>query len=85
MKNHCLTVFTVSLQYTDEVKVVSRGTPRSRTSVTWGIWWLVSAAEKDGKSKGRFPKVRHEHLLGLIGRSHSPAQAQAEEREVFQL
>ncbi len=29
---------------------------------------------------GRFSTVRHEHLLGLIGRSHSPAQAQVEER-----
>ncbi len=62
----------------DAVKVVSRVTPRSRTLVTWGIWWSVSAAEKDG---GRFPTVRHEHLLGLIGRSNFPAQAQAEERE----
>ncbi len=25
--------------------------------------------------------MRHDDLLGLIGRSHSPAQAQAEERE----
>ncbi len=25
--------------------------------------------------------MRYEHLLGLIGRSHSPAQAQAEESE----
>ncbi len=53
---------------------------RSWTSVTWGIWWLASAAEKDGERGGRLPTVRHEHLLGLIGRSHSPAQAQAEER-----
>ncbi len=35
----------------------------------------------DGESGGRFPIVRPEHLLGLIGRSHSPDQAQAEERE----
>ncbi len=63
------------------MKVVSRGTPRSRTSVTWGIRWSVCAAEKDGESGGRFPTVRHAHLLGLIGRSHFPAQAQTEESE----
>ncbi len=65
----------------DEVKVVSRGTPRSRTSVAWGIWWLASAVEKGGERGVRFPTVRHEHLLGLIGRSHSPTKAQAEESE----
>ncbi len=47
--------------------------------MTWGIWWSVSAAKKDGERGGRFPTMRHEHLLGLIRRSHSPAQA--EERE----
>ncbi len=41
----------------------------------------MSAAENDGESGGRFPTVRHAHLLGLIGRSHFSAQAQAEERE----
>ncbi len=41
----------------------------------------MSTAEKDGESVGRFPSVRHEHLLGLIGRSHFPGQAQVEERE----
>ncbi len=41
----------------------------------------VSAAKKDEESGGRFPTVRHAHLLGLIGRSHFSAQAQAEERE----
>ncbi len=46
MTSNRLAVIAASLQCTDEVKVVSRGTPRSRTSVTWGIWWLVSAAEK---------------------------------------
>ncbi len=81
MKSNRLAVFAASLQCTDEVNVVSRGTPRSRTSVTWGIWWSVSAAEKDGERGGRSPIVRHEHFLGLIDRSHSPAQAQAEERE----
>ncbi len=60
---------------------MSRGNPRSRTSVTWGIRWSVSAAEKDGESGGRFPTVRHAHLLGLIGRSHFPAKAQVEESE----
>ncbi len=52
-----LVVFAASPQWADAVKVVSRGTPRSRTSVTWGIRWSVSAAEKE----------RHEHLLGLVG------------------
>ncbi len=76
-----LAVFAASLQWADAVKAVSRGTPRSRTSVTWGIRWSVSVAEKDGESGGRFPTVRHAHLLGLIGRSHFPAQAQTEESE----
>ncbi len=58
-----------------------RGAPRSRTSVTWGIRWSVSATEKDGESGGRLPTVRHAHLLELIGRSHFPAQAQEEESE----
>ncbi len=35
MKSNCLAVFAASLQCTDEVKVVARGTPRSQTSVTW--------------------------------------------------
>ncbi len=60
---------------------MSRVIPGSRTSVTWGNRWSVSAEEKDGERGERFPTVRHEHLLGLIGRSHFPAQAQAEERE----
>ncbi len=38
MKSNHLAVFAASLQCTDEVKVVSRG-----------IWWLASAAEKDGE------------------------------------
>ncbi len=81
MNSKRLAVFAASVQWADAVKVMSRGTPRSRTSVTWGIRWSVSAAENDGESGGRFPTVRHAHLLGLIGRSHFPAQAQAEERE----
>ncbi len=58
-----------------------RGAPKSRTSVIWGIQWSVSTVEKDGESGGRFRTVRHEHLLGLVGRSHFPAQLQAEESE----
>ncbi len=50
------------MQWADVVKVVLRGTTRPRTSVTWGIRWSVSAAEKDGESGGRFPMVRHAHL-----------------------
>ncbi len=81
MNSKRLAVFAASMQWADEVKVVSRGTPRSRTSVTWGSRWSVFAAEKDGENGGRFPKVRHAHLLGLIGRSHFPTQAHAAESE----
>ncbi len=81
MNSKRLAVFAASLQWADAVKVVPRGTPRSRTSVTWGIRWSVSAAEKDGESGGRLPTMRHEHLSGLIGRFHFPAQAQEEESE----
>ncbi len=79
MSSKRLAVFAASMQWTDAVKVVSRGTPRSRTSVTWVIRWSVSAAENDGESGGRFPTVRYAYLLGLIGRSHFSAQVQAEE------
>ncbi len=81
MNSKRLAVFAASMQWADAMKVVSRGTPRSQTSVTWGIRWSVSAAENDGESGGRFPVVRHAHLLGLIGRSHFSDQAQAEENE----
>ncbi len=50
MKINRLAVFAASLQYTDEVKVVSTGTVR--TLATWGIWWLASAAEKDKETGG---------------------------------
>ncbi len=73
MNSKSLAVFAASMQWADAVKALSRGTPRSQTSVTWGIRWSLSAAEKDGESGGRFPMVRHVHLLGLIGRSHFPA------------
>ncbi len=52
MNSKRLAVFAASMHWADAVKVMSRGTPRSRTSVTWGIRWSVSAAEKDGK-RGR--------------------------------
>ncbi len=81
MNSKRLAVFAASMQWADAVKVVSRGAPRSRTSVNGGIRWSVSAVEKDGESGWRFPTVRHAHLLGLIGRSHFPAEAQAEESE----
>ncbi len=81
MNSNRFAVFAASLQWADAMKVVSRGTPRSRTSVTWGIRWSKSASEKDGERRGRFPTVRHAHLLGLIGRSHFSAHAQAEESE----
>ncbi len=57
--NH-LAVFAASLRCIDEVKVVSRRTPRTRTSVTWGIWRLASAAEKDRERGGRFLQVQAE-------------------------
>ncbi len=66
MKSNHLAVFVASLQCTDEVKVLSRGTPRFRTLVFWGTWRSASASEKDGERGGRFPTVRHEHLLRLI-------------------
>ncbi len=76
MNSNRLAVFAASMQWADAVKVVSRGTPRCRTPVTWGIQWSVSAAKRDGESGVRFPTVRHANLLGLIGRSNFPAQAQ---------
>ncbi len=42
MNSKRLAVFAASLQWADGVKVVSRGTPRSRTSVTLGMRWSVS-------------------------------------------
>ncbi len=81
MKSNRLDVFAASQQWAGAVKVVSRGTSRSRASVTKGNWWSVSAAENDGERGGTFPTVRHEYLFGLIRTSHSPAQVQAEERE----
>ncbi len=48
MKSNRLAVFVGSLQCADEVKVLSRGTPRSQASVTWGIWWLAPVAGKHG-------------------------------------
>ncbi len=81
MNSKRLAVLAASMQWADAVKVVLRGTPRSRTSVTWGIQWSMSAVQKDGEIAGRFPTVRHAHLLGLIGKSHFPAQAKAEESE----
>ncbi len=81
MERNRLAVFAASLQWAGVVKVVSRGTPRSWTSATCGIRWSVSAAEKGEERGGRFQALRHAHLLGLIGRSHLSAQAQAEESE----
>ncbi len=83
MNSKGLAVFAASMQWADAVKVVSRGTPRSRTSVVWRIRWSVSAAEKDGEIGGRFPTMRHAHLFGLICRSHFTAQAQAEEGDLI--
>ncbi len=65
MKSNRLSVFAASLQWADAVKVVSRGTPRSRALLTWGIWWSVSVAEKDGERRGRFLTVT-EHPLKII-------------------
>ncbi len=57
MNSKRLAVFAASVQWADAVKVMSRGTPRSRTSVTWGIRWSVSAAENDGESGGRLISI----------------------------
>ncbi len=81
MNSKRLAVFAASTQWAVAVKVVSRGTPRPRTSVTWGIRWSVSAAENKGESGGRVPTVRHAHWLELIAWSYFSAQAQAEESE----
>ncbi len=54
MNSNRLAVFAASLQLADTVEVVSRGTPRSQTLVTWVIRWSVSAAEKGEKSIRRF-------------------------------
>ncbi len=72
MSSKHLAVFAASMQWADAVKVVSRGNPKVSD---------VGNLVKDRKKAGRFPTVRHEHLLGLIGRSHFPTRAQAEERE----
>ncbi len=74
-------VFEASLQWPAAIKVVTRGAQRSRTSVTWAIWWSVSAAVKDGERGGIFPTMRHDYLLGLIDRSRFSAHDQAEESE----
>ncbi len=76
MKNNLLATIAASLQCTDEVKVVSRGTARSWTYVTWS----VSAAVIGGETGERFPTVSHERLWRLIGRPHSPVQSQWEGR-----
>ncbi len=75
MNSKRLAVFAASLQWADAVKVVSRGTPRSRTCDLGNSVVGVCRAERR-KSGGRFPTVRHAHFLGLIGRSHFPAQAE---------
>ncbi len=55
MNSKRLAVFAASLQWADAVKGMLRETPRSQTSVTWGIRWSVSAAENDGESAKRWP------------------------------
>ncbi len=42
-------VFAAFMQCPGDVKVVTRGIPTSRQSVTWWIGWLASAAEEDGE------------------------------------
>ncbi len=34
----------------------------------------IVSRKKDGERGGRFPTMRHEHMLELIGRSHFTAQ-----------
>ncbi len=52
MNSNRLAVFAASLQCFDEGKVASRGRTRSRMTVTWEFWWLVSA-----ERRGRIPTV----------------------------
>ncbi len=65
MKISRLTEFATARQCTDEVIVGSRGTPRSQTSVTWWIWWLASAAEKDGERGEGYITVYFKLLINL--------------------
>ncbi len=47
MKSSGLAIYAASMQYTDEVEVVSRGSTRSLASATWGNWLLAPGAGKD--------------------------------------
>ncbi len=40
---------------------------------------IIGVSEERG---GKLPTVRHEYLLGFIGRTHCPAQVQVEGREI---
>ncbi len=42
-------------------------------------WDLIIGVSEE--REGKFPTVRHEHLLGSIGRTHYPAQVQVDGRE----
>ncbi len=72
MSSKHLAVFAASMQWADAVKVVSRGNPQVSD---------VGNLVKDRERGGRPQTVRHEHLLGLIGRSHFPTRAQAKRGE----
>ncbi len=72
-------LFTASLTSTDVVNVVPhhlRAWPGG-----FGDGRLPPKRPRKVGRGGKFPKIRHEHLLGLFGRSHSPAQVQEDERE----
>ncbi len=57
MSDNRLAVLAASLQCTDEVKVVSRGTPKVSDVGNWGDLMIGVCHRK---------KRRHEHLLGPI-------------------
>ncbi len=47
-----------------------------------GIFFLMTAAAEQNGQWGVWPlTMRHEHVLGFIGRSYSPAQTQERKRE----
>ncbi len=63
MKRNPLVAFTASLQWADVLKVVSRGTPRPWTSVTWGIRRSVYVADKD--EEGEVPNIEACTFVGV--------------------
>ncbi len=65
-----LAVSTASLLYTDEMKIFVKGNPPASDDGDLGNS-VVGVCR--GERGGQLPTVRHEHLLGLTGMSHSPS------------